>query len=179
MTKTSGPYRPAGTRGPSLLCVSVCAWFCVCKCQQLLSPHRSALSHRHTYRKMNSRLELASGTLILFSVFALVSMPQQAEKHLSSKSLQTTTLVNLIKDIADNKRTIKQKSFQHPRRAYIAVAHRVIALSFTSQRFFKVISLLRLLPPPSLPVNLVMLVVWNNSFNSGMSSTIDFSVKLK
>lgn len=49
-----------------------------------------ALSQMHLYRNMKSRLELATGTfIIIFSLFALVSTPPQAKKHLSSKSLQT------------------------------------------------------------------------------------------
>lgn len=89
-----------------------------------------------------------------FSLFGRVSTPLQAEKHLSSKSLQTSTVLDLIKDIADNKGTIKQQSFQCSTRAYIPVAHRVRALSFTSQRFFKVISLLCVPPtPPPTPPN--------------------------
>lgn len=137
------------------------------------------LPQTHLYRNIKSRLELASGALIPFSLFALVSRPLQPEKHLSSKSLQTTTVLNLIKDIVHNKGTIKQQSFQHSTRAYIPVAHRVTALRFTSQRFFKVISLLCVPPPPPSPVNQMMLPVWTNSFNSGMSSVIDFCVKLK
>lgn len=122
VTHAAGPYRPTGTGLPCVLCVSVWAWLCVCKCQQLLSSHQFPLSH--LYRNMKSRLELASGTLILFSLFALVSTPLQAEKHLSSKSLQTTTVLNLIKDIADNGRAIKQQPFQRSTRAYIPVAQR-------------------------------------------------------
>lgn len=120
-----------------------------------------SLPQTHLYRNMKPRLELASVTLIL-SFFALVSTPLQAEKHLSSKHLQTTTVLNLIKDIADNRRAIKQQSFQHSTRAYIPVAQRVTAHSFTSQRFFKVISLLCVPPPLPLLVNQGMLVVWNN-----------------
>lgn len=74
-------------------------------------------------------------------------------------------MLNLIKDIADNRRAIKQQSFQRSTRAYIPLAQRVTTLSFTSQRFFKVISPLCVPPPPPLPVNQLMLVVWNNSFN--------------
>lgn len=117
-------------------CVS--AWLSVCKCQKLLSSHQFPLS--------------------------LVSTPLQAEKYLSSNSLQTTTVLNLIKDITDNRGAIKQQCFQHPTGAYIPLAQRVTAVSFISQLFFKAISLLCVLPPPPHPVNQVMLVAWGKSF---------------
>lgn len=98
------------------------------------------LPQPYRYKNMKSTLELASGTLILCGVFALVSKPLQAEKHLSSKCLRTTTVLNLIKDISDNKRTIKQQSFQLSTRVHIAATQRVTALSSTSQSFHCVIS---------------------------------------
>lgn len=98
------------------------------------------LPQPYRYKNMKSTLELASGTLILCWVFALVSKPLQSEKHLSSKCLWTTTELNLIKDISDNKRTIKQRSFQLSTRVHIATTQRVSALSSSSQSFFSVIS---------------------------------------
>lgn len=166
MTQAAGPCGPAGFGQPCVLCVSVWARLCVCKCQQLLFSHQfPPLPQTHLNRNMKSGLELASGTLIPFSLFALVSTPLQAEKHLSSKSLQTTTVLNLIKEIADNRRAIKQQSFQRSTGAYIPLAQRVTALSFTSQRFFKAISPLCVPPPPPLLVHQVMLVAWNASFS--------------
>lgn len=57
-----------------------------------------------------------------FPLFAPVSKPLQAEKHWSSTSLQTSAVLNLIKDITDNKRTIKQQSFQRSAGAY-SISH--------------------------------------------------------
>ena len=146
-------------------CVSVCGHRYLFAIASSCCPHTNFPSPKDTPVQKFEVQELASGAIILFSLFALVSTPLQAEKHLSSNSLQTTTVLNLIKDIPDNRRAIKQQSFQCATRAYIPVAQRVTALSFTSQRFFKVISLLCVLPPPPLPVNPMMQVVWNNSFN--------------
>lgn len=168
MTQAAGLYRPTGGGKLCVLCVSESALaICLQMPAAVVLTPISSLPQTHLYRNMKSRLELASGTLMLFffSLFALVSTPLQAEKHLSSKSPQTTTVLNLIKDIADNRRAIKQQSFQRSTRAYIPLAQRVTTLSFTSQRFFKVISPLCVPPPPPLPVNQLMLVVWNNSFN--------------
>lgn len=149
--------------------------YCVAICLQMpeaavLTPI-SPLRQTHLHRNMQSRLALASGTLILFfSLFALVSTPLQAEKYLSSNSLQTTTELNLIKDITDNSGAIKQQCFQHPTRAYKPLAQRVTAVSFISQSFFKAISLLCVLPPPPHPVSQVMLVAWSDSFIRNVSS---------
>lgn len=151
------------------LCI-VCRCVGTAVCLQMLAAvvltPISPLPQTHLYRNIKSSLAMAFGTLILFFYYSLplVSTPLQAEKHLSSKSLQTTTVLNLIKDIADNRRAIKQQSLHRSTRAYIPVAQRVTPLCFTSQRFFKVISWLCVppLPPPS-PVNQVMLVGWNNT----------------
>lgn len=168
MSNDTGSWSLQPHRRWAALCI-VCQWVGIgylfaMPAAVVLIPILS-LPQTHLYRNMKSRLELASGTLMLFSLFALVSTQLQAEKHLSSKSPQTTTVLNLIKDITDNRRAIKQQSFQRSARAYIPLAQRVTALSFTSQRFFKVISPLCVPPPPPLPVNQLMLVVWNNSFN--------------
>lgn len=69
-------------------------------------------------------------------LFPQVSTPVQPEKHLSSNCLQTATVLNSIKYIADNKGSIKQ---QLSTGACLPVAHRVTA---RRQRFFKVKSLL-------------------------------------
>lgn len=166
MTKAAGPYIHSDTGQPSALCFSLA--ICLQMPEAAVLTPISPLRQTHLHWNMKSGLPLASGALILFfffsPLFALVSTPLQAEKYLSSNSLQTTTVLNLIKDITDNRGAIKQQCFQHPTGAYIPLAQRVTAVSFISQWFFKAISLLCVLPPPPHPVNQVMLVAWGNSF---------------
>lgn len=143
-------------------------------CRQLLSSHQfPPLSHRHTPAQ---KYEVQVGAGIwhintFLSLFARVSTPLQAQEHLSSKSLQTTGVLNLIKDIADNRRPIKQASFQRSTGgAYIPTARRVTAHGLTTQQFFKVISLLCVRPPPPIPVNQVTPAVWKQFIQTEMST---------
>ena len=109
----------------TFLCV-VCLCVGMTVCSQMtaavvLTPI-SPLSHRHTPAQ---KYEVQVGAGIwhintFFSLFALVSTPLQAEEHLSSKSLQTTAVLNLIKDITDNRRPIKQASFQRSTGGHIS-----------------------------------------------------------
>lgn len=72
MTQAAGLYRPTGGGKLCVLCVSESALaICLQMPAAVVLTPISSLPQTHLYRNMKSRLELASGTLMLFFFFTL------------------------------------------------------------------------------------------------------------
>lgn len=145
MKKAAGPCRPADTGQHCVLCVGL--WLSVCKSQKLLPSHIHFPSPADTpVQKYVVLVGVGIWNINTFFPFLFFyTLPQIA--HISLQIVFKQPLLNLIKDITDNRRAIKQQCFQRSVRAYIAVAQRVTAVSLISLWSLKATPPHRVQPP--------------------------------